>query len=133
MRRIKKILSLLVLLLLASSSLGQLPVSAQGQGQMLTGEGKWDMSMVQEYCKKLYHIDVSAAPTPYPDTDTKANGHRSMLSTLNPEFRKRIDALVAIYQAFCRMYHENIDIGIVPGSGALRTKEDQQNIYKLGR
>jgi len=133
MRRIKKILSLIVLVLLASCFLGQLQVSAQGQGQMLTGEGKFDMTFVQEYFTKLNHIDVAAAPAPYPDTDTKANGHRSMLGTLNPEFRKRIDALVAIYQAFCGMYHENIDIGIVPISGALRTKEDQQELYKKGR
>jgi hypothetical protein len=133
MRRIKTILTLLVLVLPASCFLEQLQASAQGQGQMLTGEGQFDMAFVQEYFKKLNHIDVAATPAPYPDTDTKANGHRSMLGTLNPEFRKRIDALVAIYQAFCRQYNENIDIGIVPISGALRTKEDQQELYKKGR
>src|SRR5271168_750514 len=131
MRSIETTLSLLILATLASCFLAQLKVS--GQGQMLTGEGHWDMSMVQEYCKKLYHIDVPAAPAPYPETDTEKNAHRSLLGTLNPEFRKRVDAVAAIYQAFCQFYTQHNVIGIIPGVGALRDSKNQRDIYAIGR
>jgi hypothetical protein len=87
----------------------------------LSGTPQWDINLVKEYCNKEYKIQIADHPRPYP--------HSGDLSNVTSELRKRVDALVSIYQGFGGVE----DIGIVPGSGALRGPEQQKQIYLVCR
>jgi hypothetical protein len=91
-----------------------------GQAAFIEGKSQWSMAQVQEYCKLAHKIDVAAQPAAFPNQD--------MLSHVNPEFAKRINAVMAVYQAF-----GGTDLGIVPRTGGLRTVEMQIELYKKGR
>jgi D-alanyl-D-alanine carboxypeptidase len=102
---------------------GVTPASAAPPGGSggLSGTASWPMELVREYVKKEYGIDVSlAAP---------AWRNRDMAARLNGEFVKRLDALMAIYQAL----GENPDLEIEKPYGGLHSAQEQKDLYKLCR
>src|SRR5438045_224374 len=74
--------------------LGTRVASAQpaNAGGFLEGTAAWDMTLVQEYFKKThgYEIEVPAQPAPFANQD--------VLEPLNPEFKHRIEAVMAVCQ-----------------------------------
>jgi len=87
-------------------------------GSALDGKAQWDPAVLQLYFKYVDNIDIGPGPGDYP--------HREMLTKINAEFAKRVDTLMAVYRAA-----GGKDVGIVPGTGALRTAVDQIKIWTL--
>ena len=116
----------LFLVLIAVVSLSTAPAQNQGSpsgasgGSFLEGAGRWDMEMVREYYKKEYQLDVKAEPDAFP--------RQEMLDRMNPDFKNRFKAVMAIYQSM-----GGGELGILPGAGGLRTAESQSNLYKKCR
>jgi hypothetical protein len=102
---------------------GVTPASAAPSGGSggLSGKASWPMELVREYVKKEYGVDVSLA--------SPAWRNRDMAAGLNGEFVKRLDALMAIYQAL----GGNPDLGIEKPHGGLRSAEEQIALFKLCR
>lgn len=90
----------------------------------LEGTASWDIELVREYIKKVQKVDMAATPAPYPQQD--------MLSKVNPEFAKRVDALMALYQAHGGDKSPEVvkDLGIVPKTGGFRRPQEQIELYK---
>jgi hypothetical protein len=105
------------------ATLGLIAVSAaRADAQdMLSGAGRWDMAMVREFMKKEHDLDVPDAPEPW--------RNRDMAPHLNGEFLKRLDALMAVYQAM----GGDASLGIQKPDGGLRTAERQIALYKQCR
>jgi hypothetical protein len=89
-------------------------------GNLIQDKAVWNPQLFQFYCKES-EIDVKDTVAPYP-------GQELITADFNPEFVKRLNALISYYQAT-----GNNDIGIVPGEGAFRSPEDQHQLYKIGR
>jgi len=89
-------------------------------GPYIEGTAAWDAELVRSYFRKFQEVDIGAGTPDYPG--------RAMLDDLNPEFGRRIDVLMAVYQA-----HGGNDIGIAPRTGGLRSAADQLALYQQCR
>jgi hypothetical protein len=96
------------------------PASPPG-GNLLTDKAQWDPSLFRAYCKLDYKLDVTDSPKSF-------QGQELITSKFNPEFVKRLYAMIAFYQA-----EGKNDMGIVPGDGAFRSPDEQHKLYKIGR
>ena len=97
--------------------------SATSGTKLLQGTGEWNVDLLRDMYKKKPQpdsVDVQRQPAPFPGQE--------MLKTLNPEFANRINVLVAIYQS-----HGGANLGIEPGTGGLRSRQSQINLYKVCR
>jgi D-alanyl-D-alanine carboxypeptidase len=97
------------------------PAGAPPAGNLLQDKAVWDVKLFQAYCKVLWDTDVTEKVAPYP-------GQNLITSDFNPEFVKRLEAMISFYQA-----RGHNDIGIVPGLGGFRTPAQQHEKYKEGR
>jgi hypothetical protein len=104
-----------------SSNTNTAPPASPPGGNLLTDKAVWDPSLFRAYCKLNYKVDVANSPNAF-------QGQELITSKFNPEFVKRLYAMIAFYQA--EGYN---DVGIVPGEGAFRSLEDQHKLYKIGR
>jgi len=124
LRTFSGVCALLGAALVSGHSLGQsswLAVGRTPQGSgsaLLEGTAAWDQARVVKWARILGHTIV--LPPTYPN--------QAMTAQLNPEFVKRLDVVVALYRAI-----NNKEIGIVPGSGGLRTVQTQKELYRKGR
>ncbi len=104
--------------------------SATGDS-FLEGTACWDIELVREYIKKVQKVDMAATPAPY----AGHGDNKDMLSKVNPEFAKRVDALMAIYQAHGGDKSPEVvkDLGIVPKTGGFRSPQEQFEVWKKCR
>jgi hypothetical protein len=102
---------------------GVTPASAapSGGSSGLSGTASWPMELVREYVKKEYQVDVPLQPAPWRNQD--------MAARLNGEFVKRLNAVMAIYQAL----GGDTNLGIESLSGGLRSADDQITLFKKCR
>jgi len=89
-----------------------------GVSFLLEGAASWNIDMVREFFKRERKVDMPAAPAPFANQD--------MLKAVNPEFAKRIEALIAIYQAS----GGGTDLGIAPKDGGIRSAQQQIKLFK---
>jgi hypothetical protein len=106
---------------LVAAALVPLAAGAQAPpaGTLLEGTAAWDPAVIQKWAKRFHQLEIEAQPS-YPNRD--------MTAQLNPEFARRVDAVVAIYRAV-----GGSEIGIVPRTGGLRTEQMQRELYRKGR
>lgn len=95
------------------------PLGGSG-GTFLEGTATWDMEMVREYYKREYQLDVMAEPDAFP--------RQEMLDRMNPDYKNRFKAAIAIYQSMGAG-----ELGILPGPGGLRTAQMQIDLFKKCR
>ncbi len=110
----------LVGLSIITSSASVRPVNTGGAAR-LSGKATWDMELVREYVKKAYQVDVPPQPAPW--------RNQNMAGHLNGEFVKRLNALMAIYEAL----GGNTNLGIESPTGGLRSAQDQFKLFKKCR
>ncbi|MEW6278843.1 MAG: hypothetical protein AB1758_09490 [Candidatus Eremiobacterota bacterium] len=92
-----------------------------GQAGLLSGRASWSPELLQEYVRKRYQVSIPARPAPFPN--------EAMLDELNPEFALRLRALKAFHQAD----GGTPNVGLVAGTGGLRSAQDQRRIYAICR
>jgi hypothetical protein len=99
---------------------GVTPASAAPSGGSggLSGTASWPMELVREYVKKEYQVDVPLQPAPWRNQD--------MAARLNGEFVKRLNAVMAIYQAL----GGDTNLGIEFPLGGLRSAQEQIDLFK---
>lgn len=96
-----------------------LGISAQdANSNLLSGTATWDSTRLVRWAR-IQGVSITL-PVTYPN--------QSMTNQLNPEFARRLDVVVAMYKAI-----SSKEIGIVPGSGGLRTEQTQIELYRKGR
>jgi|GEM_PF-4709148 len=88
---------------------------------LISGTASWDQNMVRAFFKATMDIDIANVPAAIPNQD--------MLDKLSPEFARRVKVLMAVYQASV----PTIAVGIVSPDGALRTLQQQINLWEQCR
>lgn len=93
-------------------------VSQDSGSNLLSGTATWDPARLVRWAR-IQGVTI-ALPATYPN--------QNMTAQLNSEFVKRLDVVAAMYKAI-----SSKEIGIVPGSGGLRTEQSQIELYRKCR
>ncbi|HLW47866.1 MAG TPA: M15 family metallopeptidase [bacterium] len=112
------------------------PATGAGTGflQSTMGTDAWWIAMVQISMEQLLKVHIPAAPAPYPGHGLQRRDKKTdeMLADLNQEFAKRLNVLMAVYQASGGDKRPSVvePLGITEGDGGLRSSDKQHELYK---